>query len=33
MVIKGTMKEILSILRSMTEEEFKEKLGITEVRR
>lgn len=26
MVIKGTTKEILSFLRSMTEEEFKEKL-------
>lgn len=33
MVIKGTMKEILNILESMTEEEFREKLGITEVRR
>ena len=28
MVIRGTMKEILNILESMTEEEFREKLGI-----
>ena len=28
MVIKGTMKEVLSILENMTEEEFRKKLGI-----
>lgn len=33
MVIRGTIKEILSILRIMTEEEFRKKLGITEVRK
>ena len=33
MVIKGTMKEVLSILGSMTEEESRKNLGITEVRR
>ena len=32
MVIKGTMKEILSILGSMTEEEFRKNLGIKEVK-
>ena len=33
MVIKGTMKEVLSILGSMTEEEFRKKLGIKEVKK
>ena len=33
MVIKGTMKEILSILGSMTEEEFKAKLESEVMRR
>lgn len=33
MVIKGTMRELLNILGSTTEEEFKEKLGIKEVRK
>ena len=33
MVIKGTMKEVLSILGSMTKEEFKEKLGVKEVKK
>ena len=28
MVIKGTMKEVLSILENMIEEEFRKKLGI-----
>ena len=32
MVIRGTMKEILSILGSMSEEEFRKKLGIKEAR-
>lgn len=33
MVIRGTMKKILSILGSMTEEEFRKKLGIKEARK
>ena len=32
MVIRGTMREVLNILENMTEE-FKEKLGITEVKK
>ena len=33
MVIKGTMREVLNILGSMTKEEFRKKLGIKEVRK
>ena len=33
MVIKGTMKEVLNILESMTEEEFRKNLGIKEVKK
>ena len=33
MIIKGTMREILNILGSMTEEEFRKKLGTKEVKK
>lgn len=33
MIIKGTMREVLNILGSMTEEEFRKNLGIGEVRK
>lgn len=33
MIIRGTIKEILGILENMTEEEFRKKLGIKEVRK
>ena len=33
MVIRGTMKEVLNILGSMTEEEFRKEIGIKEVRK
>ena len=33
MIIKGTMKEVLNILGSMTEEEFRKKSGIKEARK